>query len=45
MSYNKFRFKDLKEFISVQRLASDEGYKTNKEFQIFLEANFSQNKK
>ena len=41
MKYNGFKFKDLKEFQSVQMLAQKNGIETVVEFNQFLQDNYS----
>ncbi len=41
MKYNRFLFKDYKEFQAVQDLAIQNGIKTTGEFNKFLESNYS----
>ncbi len=43
MSYNKVEFKSMKEFKSVTELAGKYGYKTNEEFDNFIEIMVSNN--
>ena len=45
MSYNKFKFDSLKQFKEVQNLAEQNNLKTTKEFNEFLETNYSHLKK
>lgn len=45
MSWNKFRFRSIKEFQEVSILAIGCGLETMDEFEAFLEANYSHLKK
>jgi len=39
--YNGFKFKNLKEFKAVQNLAIKNGFKSTKQFNMFLEQNYN----
>lgn len=41
MSFNKYKFESFKQFQAVQNLATTHGIKTAKEFDKFLETNYS----